>query len=70
MLKELCVRNLKLEQPKYVDMKEPNLAERIIVMSIEGITIGISSGIRKFISLILHLVIGTSLFANCGQSNN
>lgn len=51
-------------------MKQPNLAERIIVMSIEGINMGISSGIRKFISLILGLLIGTSAFANCGQSNN
>lgn len=51
-------------------MKQPNLVERIIIMSIEGINMGISSGIRKFISLILRLVIGTNAFADCGQSNN
>jgi hypothetical protein len=51
-------------------MKQPNLVERIIIMSIEGINMGISYGIRKFISLILRLVTGTNAFADCGQSNN
>ena len=51
-------------------MKQPNLAERIITMSIEGIQIGISSAIRTFIDLILRLLFGTSAFANCGQPNN
>lgn len=51
-------------------MKQPNLAEKIITMSIEGILIGISSTIRTLIDLIIHLLSGTSTFADCGQSNN
>ena len=50
-------------------MKQPNLAEKIITMSIEGIQIGISSAIRTFIDLILRVLFGTSAFAECGQSN-
>ena len=51
-------------------MKQPNFAEKIIMMSIEGIQIGISSAIRTFISLILRLLFGSSAFAGRGQSNN
>ena len=51
-------------------MKQPTLAEKIIMMSLEGIQIGIYSAIRAFIDLILHLLFGRSTFADCGQSNN
>ena len=51
-------------------MKQPNLAEKIIMMSIEGIQIGISSTIRRYISLILRLLFGSNAFADRGQSNN
>ena len=51
-------------------MKQPNLAEKIIMMSIEGIQIGISSTIRTFISLILRSLFGSNAFADRGQSNN
>jgi len=51
-------------------MKQPNLAEKIIVMSIEGIYMGISSAIRTFIDLILRLLFGTSVFADGAQSKN
>ena len=51
-------------------MKQRNFAEKIIMMSIEGIQIGISSTIRTFISLILRLLFGSNAFADCGQSNN
>ena len=51
-------------------MKQPNLAEKIIMMSLEGIQIGLYSAIRAFIDLILHLLFGRKAFAGCGQSNN
>ena len=51
-------------------MKQPNLAEKIIMMSIEGIQIGFSSTIRTFISLILRLLFGSNAFADRRQSNN
>jgi len=51
-------------------MIQPNLAEKIIMMFIEGIQIGISSTIRTFINLILRLLFGSSAFADCGRSNN
>ncbi len=51
-------------------MKQPNFAEKIIMMSIEGIYMGISSAIRTFIDSILRLLFGSSAFADCGQSNN
>ena len=51
-------------------MIQPNFAEKIIMMSIEGIQIGISSTIRTFISLILRLLFGSNAFADRGQSNN
>lgn len=51
-------------------MIQPNFAAKIIMMSIEGIQIGISSTIRTFISLILHLLFGSNRFADRGQSNN
>jgi hypothetical protein len=50
-------------------MKQPNLAEKIIMMSIEGIQIGISSTIRTIISLLVRLLFGSSPFADRGQSN-
>jgi hypothetical protein len=51
-------------------MKQPSLAEKIIMMSLEGIVMGIYSAIRIFISLILRLLLGSSEFALCEQSNN
>jgi len=51
-------------------MKQPNLAEKIIIVSIKGIYMGISSAIRTFIDLILRLLFGTSAFADCGLSTN
>ena len=51
-------------------MKQPNLAEKIIMMSIEGIAMGIYSVIRVFISLMLRLLLGSNEFAICRQSNN
>jgi hypothetical protein len=51
-------------------MKQPNLAEKIIIVSIEGIYMGISSAIRTFIDLMLRLLFGTSAFADCGLSTN
>lgn len=51
-------------------MIQPNFAEKIIVMSIEGIQIGISSTIRTFISLILRLLFGSNAFADRRRSNN
>ena len=51
-------------------MKQPNLAEKIISMTTEGIYMGISSAISSSIDLILRLLFGTSAFAVSGQSNN
>ena len=51
-------------------MKQPNLAEKIIIMTIEGIYMGISSAISTFIDITIRLVFGTSAFADRGQSNN
>jgi len=51
-------------------MKQPNFAGKIIIMSIEGIHMGIYSVIRIFISLLLRLILGPSAFANSGQSNS
>lgn len=51
-------------------MKQPTLAEKIIMMAIEGILMGIYSVIRIFISLMLRLIFGSNEFAICGQSNN
>ena len=51
-------------------MKQPNLAEKIIVMSIEGIALGIYSAIRIFTGLILRLLFGTSAVTDRGQSKN
>jgi hypothetical protein len=51
-------------------MKQPNLAEKIIMMSIDGIQMGISSTIKTFICLILRLLFGSSSFADGGQSKN
>ena len=51
-------------------MKQPNLAEKIIIMTIEGIYMGIFSAVRTFINLILCLLSRSSAFADCGQSNN
>ena len=51
-------------------MKQPTLPEKIILIAVEGISIGISSAIRIFISLILHLLFGISAFASPEQSNN
>ena len=51
-------------------MKQPNLAEKIIIMTIEGIFMGISSAISTFIDITLRLLFGTSAFADSGQSNN
>lgn len=51
-------------------MKQPNLAEKIIMMSIDGIRMGISSAIKTFICLLLRLLSGSSAFADCGQSKN
>ena len=51
-------------------MKQSNLPEKIIVVSTEGIYIGISSVIRIFIDLILRLLFGSSAFADCEQSNH
>ena len=51
-------------------MKQTNLAEKIIMMAIEGIIMGIYSIIRIFISLILRLILGSNEFAICGHSNN
>lgn len=51
-------------------MKQLNLAEKIIIMTIEGIYMGIFSAIRTFINLILRLLSGSSAFDDCGQSNN
>ena len=51
-------------------MIHPNLAEKIIMISIDGIQIGISSTIRRFISLILRILFGSNAFADRGQSNN
>lgn len=51
-------------------MKQTNLAEKIIMISIEGIQIGISSTIRRFIRLILRLLFGSNAFPDRGQSNN
>ena len=51
-------------------MKQSNLAEKIILMSIEGIYTGISSVVRTFIDLMIRLLFGTSAFADNGQSNN
>lgn len=51
-------------------MIQTNFAEKIIMMSIEGIQIGISSTIRTFISLILRLLFGSNVFADRGQSNS
>ena len=46
-------------------MKQPNLAEKIIMMSIEGIYMGISSAIKTIIDLMLRIFFGTA----CEQSN-
>ena len=51
-------------------MKQLNFAEKIIMMSIEGVHIGISSAIRTFINLILRLLSGSNALADRGQSNN
>lgn len=51
-------------------MKQPNLAEKIIMIFIEGIRIGISSTTRTFINVILRLLFGSSTFADYGKSNN
>jgi len=51
-------------------MKQSNLAEKIIVMSVEGIYMGISSAIWAFISLILSLLFPINTFTDCGQSKN
>ena len=51
-------------------MKQPNLAEKIILMSIEGIYTGISSALTIFIDLMVRLLFGTSTLEDCGQSNN
>ena len=64
-LKELCVSNSKLKQLKRCVMKQQNLAEKIIAMSVEGISMGISSAIKTFIDLIPRVLFGT----RCGQSN-
>ena len=51
-------------------MIQPNFAVKIIMMSIEGIQIGIASTIKTFISLILRLLFGSNVFADRRPSNN
>ena len=51
-------------------MKQPNLTEKIIIMTLEGISMGILSAVHAFIDLILRLLFGPSTFADYGQSNN
>ena len=51
-------------------MEQPNFAKKILMMSIEGIQIGISSTIRTFISLILRVLFGSNAFGYRRQSNN
>ena len=51
-------------------MKQPNLAEKIIFMTIDGIYMGIYSAISTLINLTLRVLFGSSTFADCAQSNN
>ena len=50
-------------------MKQPNFIEKIIIISIEGISMGILSVMRILLSLILRLLFGTNALAANGLAD-